>query len=289
MSTLLSKTNRIRFGLVLALLTSQNLWAMGSKKVREGLQGTVRLNQCSASLVALENQDLARHAWVITNGHCINQGTLDGQYPDAGEVLYHAKNKGKNRAWLMVNGRADFLLDIVQLVYATMTQTDLAIYEVSATYLEIERETGVKPLILAKSATLNVGTEIVIPTSYWEDVLECQVDQIIYQIREGHWTWGPSIRLTRDCKIKNGASGSPLVRKGTREVVGLINTAYENGKACDYNNPCEIDPQGRVTIDQEDRSYGQYISDIYTCLNEQMDLDLAVSGCRLPGVRHYSI
>jgi hypothetical protein len=46
------------------------------------------------------------------------------------------------------------------------------------------------------------------------------------------------------------------------------------------NNPCEIDSAGNITA-QKDFSYGQQTYQVYTCLNQNNEIDLSVPGCKL--------
>jgi len=104
----------------------------------------------------------------------------------------------------------------------------------------------------------------------------------IDKIREGDWEWGPSLRLSQECKIDHGSSGSPLIFEGTNYIVGIINSMYEGGEACTFNNPCEIDSTGKITTTKKNQPYGQFVDGIYSCLDSQRKIDLSLSGCTLP-------
>ena len=47
------------------------------------------------------------------------------------------------------------------------------------------------------------------------------------------------------------------------------------------NNPCEVDADGNITVDQG-AAYGQQTWWIYTCLTATRTIDLNKSGCQLP-------
>ncbi len=90
-----------------------------------------------------------------------------------------------------------------------------------------------------------------------------------------------SIRYTDSCDTVGGTSGSPIVARGTRNVIAINNTANENGKTCAVNNPCEIDESGKVTV-LKGKKYGQQTYNIYSCLRPDFNIDLSIEGCTLP-------
>ena len=77
-----------------------------------------------------------------------------------------------------------------------------------------------------------------------------------------------------------GTSGSPVIEKGTRNVIGVNNTVNESGAQCTIDNPCEVDKQGKVTA-EKGLAYGQETYPIYSCFNEAREFDLATPGCAL--------
>ena len=83
------------------------------------------------------------------------------------------------------------------------------------------------------------------------------------------------------CEVYGGTSGSPVIAKGERVVVGVNNTGNESGKECKMNNPCEIDESGNVTV-IKGRGYAQQTYWFYSCLSMDFDIDLAKPGCELP-------
>ncbi len=91
-----------------------------------------------------------------------------------------------------------------------------------------------------------------------------------------------SIRYSKKgCEVYGGTSGSPVIAKGERVVVGVNNTGNESGKLCTNNNPCEIDVNGNKKV-LKGRGYAQQTYWVYSCLNEEFDIDLSKQGCNLP-------
>lgn len=64
------------------------------------------------------------------------------------------------------------------------------------------------------------------------------------------------------------------------EVIGVNNTGNEDGERCTLNNPCEVDANGNITVDQG-AAYGQQTWWFYTCLTATRTLDLNKAGCQL--------
>jgi hypothetical protein len=78
-----------------------------------------------------------------------------------------------------------------------------------------------------------------------------------------------------------GTSGSPLIARGTKTVIGINNTSNESGETCTLNNPCEVDEAGNVEVRKGVR-YGQQTFNVYPCLTPDFRFDLSRRGCSLP-------
>ena len=236
-------------------------------------EGIVKLSNCSGSLVKFEGQPDTSTAIVMTNGHCISSGFLQ-----PGEVRV---NQVATRSMtLFKNLTTKFNISATKIAYATMTNTDITLYELSETYAQIAQRTGVTPLILS-NVRPEEQTEIEIISGFWERGYSCAVDGFVYKLKEGSWTFTDSVRYAPGCDTIGGTSGSPIVEKGTRVVVAINNTGNESGERCTVNNPCEVNEKGEVAVHQG-VNYGQQIYQIYTCLNQNFKIDLSISGCLLP-------
>ena len=237
--------------------------------------GIAALSNCSASLVRHAESVDTDKALVLTNGHCYEGGFLQ-----PGQVLV---NKSSTRSITLLNPdssragtvRAD------KILFGTMTKTDLIVYEVNETYASIKSRLNVTPLTLAKQAPAD-GAGMAVVSGYWKRIYTCSVQATIPQLREGDWTWQDSIKYQQPgCETIGGTSGSPVVSTSTGEMIGINNTGNEDGEQCTVNNPCEVDANGNVTVDQG-AAYGEQTWWLYTCLTASRTIDLNKSGCELP-------
>jgi V8-like Glu-specific endopeptidase len=172
-------------------------------------------------------------------------------------------------------------LQASSIAYGTMTDTDALLYELDQTYQEIEQATGVTALTLATEQPA-IGTEISVVSGYWQRIYTCTVDSYVYRMHEADWTWKQPMQYRQPgCEIVGGTSGAPVISHDTGEVVAVNNTANEGGRRCTLNNPCEVGPNGSVSVEQGE-SYAQQSAWFYTCLTTTRELDLTLDGCLLP-------
>jgi hypothetical protein len=197
-----------------------------------------------------------------------------------GEVL-HQKRRTFNMRLLDRNGTKVASLRADKIVYATMTDTDLALLELNANYSQIRQQTGVEALTLSDHRPA-VGVAIEIPSGYWERTYSCMIDGFVNRLKEGDWMFTDSIRYSESgCEVVGGTSGSPIVSVSSGEVIGINNTGNESGRRCTINNPCEIDETGAITV-LRGRGYGQQTYTLYSCLSATAVFDLSLPGCVLP-------
>ena len=82
-------------------------------------------------------------------------------------------------------------------------------------------------------------------SGYWRKAYRCHLNGFVYRLREDVYTWSNSLRYREGgCNVIHGTSGSPVLKAGTRTVVGIHNTTNDDGQECTLNNPCEVDRQG---------------------------------------------
>lgn len=240
-----------------------------------GFEGIVKLSNCSGSLVAFNGMPLSAKAIMMTNGHCVS---APGGFLKPGEVWV---NRAAPRALKLFD--ANFKLhqiEATKILFATMTNTDVAFYELSESYTEIYNRTKVRALLL-DSVRPMAGINIDIISGYWDRGYSCEIDGFVFQIREADWTFTDSIRYTAGCDTIGGTSGSPIIARGERRVVGINNTSNESGSRCTMNNPCEVDEQGEVRVMKGVR-YGQQTYNVYSCLTPDFRFELNRRGCSLP-------
>jgi hypothetical protein len=238
-------------------------------------EGIVALNNCSGSVFQLENSRDTDAAMVLTNGHCLEFGM-----PAPGQIIY---GKPSHRAFRLLdaNARSVAQLTATEVIYSTMTKTDMTIYKLRETLGEIKTKYHIQPLMLS-SQHPSVAEPIEVISGYWTRGYKCSIETFVNKLQEDQWTSEDSIRYSRPgCETIGGTSGSPVLRAGTRVIIGVNNTGNEDGKKCTMNNPCEIDKNGNITY-QKGVSYAQQTYWVYSCLNQSNEIDLQVPGCLLP-------
>ncbi|MFE2391464.1 trypsin-like peptidase domain-containing protein [Streptomyces althioticus] len=244
------------------------------KSAAVNFAGTVSLSNCSGSVVRMPDSAASDPALVLTNGHCLESG-----FPSPGQVL---TDRASSRTFGLLNasGAKVATLRADRLVYATMTDTDAAIYRLNTTYAQIKSSYGIDPLTLSSSRPA-AGTAISVVSGYWKRIYSCSVDGFVHRLKEGDWTWKDSVRYTSACDTIGGTSGSPVVDDATGKVVAVNNTGNEDGARCTVNNPCEVDENGGVTV-RRGINYAQQTYPFTACFTTGNRLDLSASGCTVP-------
>lgn len=236
-------------------------------------EGIVKLSNCSGSVVIFDGMSTAKKALVLTNGHCLGGGFLKPN-----EVVV---NRPLSRSMRVYDAKMKLHpIRATKIVYATMTNTDAALYELDVTYDQLLAQSNIRPLLMADTRPL-ASTEFNIPSGYWDRNWACSIDGFVFRLLEANWIFTDSIRYSDGCNTIGGTSGSPIVEKDTRVVIGINNTGNESGGRCTMNNPCEQDEAGRVVVITK-RSYGQQTYQFYGCLDAEFNLDLRLSSCTLP-------
>ncbi|MEU9347289.1 serine protease [Streptomyces sp. NPDC048278] len=236
--------------------------------------GTVSLSNCSGSVIRFPNSADSDPALVLTNGHCLETG-----FPEPGEVIT-GQSSSRTFGLLNSSGTRVATLRANQVVYSTMTDTDVTIYRTTTTYAAIKSSYGISPLTV--SATHPVaGTAIKVVSGYWKTIYSCNIDGFVYRLKEGDWTWKDSVRYTSACNTIGGTSGSPVIDTTTGQVVAVNNTGNEDGERCTVDNPCEVDESGNVTV-RQGINYAEETYIIPACFTTGNVLNLSASGCTLP-------
>ncbi|WP_432039661.1 S1 family peptidase [Streptomyces cucumeris] len=239
-----------------------------------GFAGTVALSNCSGSVVRAPGSADTDPALVLSNGHCLSSG-----FPAAGEVIVDQPST-RGFTLLKSSGASAGTLRATKVAYATMTDTDISLYELSSTYAQIEQRYGIEALRLSDSHPVQ-GTSINVVSGYWKKIYSCNIDGFAYRLKEGEWTWKDSVRYTPACHTIGGTSGSPVVDTASGKVVAVNNTGNESGGRCTLNNPCEVDENGTVTV-RQGINYAQQTYGITRCLTTGNKIDLALPECELP-------
>ncbi|MFF3862851.1 serine protease [Streptomyces sp. NPDC002209] len=236
--------------------------------------GTVALSNCSGSVVRAPGSLPTDPALVLSNGHCIETG-----FPGPGEVV---RDQPSSRSFSLLNasGSRVATLRASKIAYATMTDTDISVYQLTKTYAQIQSQYGISALTLNDARPVQ-GAAIKVVSGYWKRIYSCNVDGFAYRLKEGEWTWKDSVRYTSSCNTIGGTSGSPVIDTTTGKVVAVNNTGNEDGQRCTENNPCEVDENGNVTV-RQGINYAQETYLIVPCIGAGNKIDLNRAGCALP-------
>ncbi|GAA2152967.1 serine protease [Kitasatospora kazusensis] len=248
--------------------------AKAAPAVTVNFAGTVALDDCSGSVVRMPNSVASDPALVLTNGHCLETGM-----PGPGEVI---TDQPSSRTFTLLSASGGRLttLRANKVVYSTMTDTDVTLYQLTTTYSSIKSRYGISPLTISAAHPV-AGAAIKVVSGYWKTVYSCNVDGFVYRLEEGDWTWKDSVRYTSTCNTIGGTSGSPVIDTSSGLVVAVNNTGNENGETCTVDNPCEVDQNGNVTVHQG-TNYAEETYGIPACFAPGNQLDLTLSGCVLP-------
>ncbi|RKT18608.1 putative Ig domain-containing protein [Streptomyces sp. 1114.5] len=236
------------------------------------LTATIALSNCSASLVRYPTSVAGDRALMLTNGHCLPT------MPSAGQVI---QNVSASRSGTLLDGAGNGLgtVQADKVLYATMTGTDVALYQLTDTYGSISSKYGITALTVNDSHPAD-GAAMYIPSSYWKQVWNCSVNGFVSTLREDEWTWHDSLRYSSGCNTTHGTSGSPIVDSASGRIIGINNTGNDDGAMCTLNNPCEVAADG-TTKAYKGQSYGEETYWFTTCLNSSRTIDLNVAGCLL--------
>jgi len=263
-------------------------------RVLESLKGTVELGgntPCSGALVTFAGRAANSPALVLSAGHCSDRGKTEVNVgkkllimPDHAEVLYRT---GTRRPLTLETGNRDeprTCMEADEIIYGTMNGADILLLQVSESYEQLEKRTGVKPFLVSQDTSFAPDLALRIPSAYWQNDRACQVEATIDKVKEAQWLWSPvlRVRIAEACGTPHGASGSPAIRKDSSEVIGAFGTASDaNAPACELNNPCEVAPDGSVTAAAKGQGYVHFVHAFYTCLDKGRNVDLEVPGCQL--------
>ncbi len=256
----------------LALLISST-WAFGNS-LPQAFEGSADFSNCSGFLLRPQARELSKKAWVLTNGHCVTNW-LGRMQLKPGQA-FGPRSAGRDVA-LVTRAGVKTAFRTQRLIYATMTGTDLAVYELAESYQQLERM-GISAFELTTEAPVD-GLKVTLFSAHKDRSFSCAIDAVLAGLREGGFEFKDSLRLTDECQQSNGTSGSPMVISGTRQVVAINNSYNKQGRACTDHNPCEIDEDGDVSVFHGAR-YAQQVLPLASCL-QQGELELGLAGCQL--------
>ncbi|MBC7397673.1 MAG: trypsin-like peptidase domain-containing protein [Bdellovibrionales bacterium] len=241
--------------------------------------GIVKLNNCSGALVKFENSKDSDSAMVLSNGHCVSTGMFGGMIKP-NTAMVHQKAV-RSFQFLKTDGELmSGSVKSTEVLYATMTGTDISLYSLDSTYAQIKKQFGVDAIVI-DSQHPTTNTEIDILSGYWQRGYSCKIDAFVFELHEENYVSKDSIRYSPEgCHTIHGTSGSPILSHATGKIIGINNTGNDDGEKCTMDNPCEVSADGGIFY-KKGLSYGQETYQIYTCLDSNGKLDLSRNGCML--------
>ena len=239
------------------------------------LYGMAALSGCSGGVVNIGRSGSDK-AVVLTNGHCTGGSLVANQA---------VVNKSASVSFqLFTETGSQVSATSSKLIYASLMETDIGIYELTETYDQLEAK-GVKAFPLAQGS-IAAGTRVRVTSSFWKLTMICDYERIVHKVIEGFGNdvSQPSIatnafKLNSSCISKGGYSGTPVVN-GRDEVVGLLFTGVSgSGNNCEEQSPCEEDENGdRMTI--RNATYVARVDLLAPCI-EDGELNLDAAGCTM--------
>jgi len=259
-------------GLATPALASARTPADFGSPADPNFSGTVALDNCSGSIVRWKSSKATDKAMVLSNGHCYD-------FMGSREVVVN-KPYSRSVDLLASNGDVAGTVNTVTLLYATMWQTDVSLYQLGQTYQNLQDTYGVPAFTLADSLPSPTDQPIEVLSGYWRIAYDCNLNGFAYRLHEDVWDWNHSLRYSDGgCQVIGGTSGSPVL-DSDRVQIGINNTINEDGGRCTFDNPCEENKKGKISVHIH-RGYGQQTYVFYSCLNG-IKLNLNKSGCKLP-------
>ena len=166
----------------LSTLSFATLPAPAALEVDEGqeeqidydFRGIVALNNCSGSLVRFEDSLDEDNGMILTNGHCVRMITPGTAMAD--QFSFRSFTILDENAGRLGTVRAS------HLIYATMTGTDMALYQLRDSYQDIIDRFGIEPLTLS-SEKAQIDDEIEIISGYWKGY-SCNIEAAVYQLQK---------------------------------------------------------------------------------------------------------
>ena len=150
-----------------------------------------------------------------------------------------------------------------QLLFSTMSTTDLAILELSYSYEQLEKRFKIKPLLLTLEKPSS-DLELRLISLEKRQVFSCGIEKIVPELREGGRSQYQVLALSSNCQPRAGTSGSAVVSQVSREVVAINSTINLMGLFCLPYSPCEIYEGGKI-LSVKYRAYAQQIALLNDC------------------------
>lgn len=252
------------------------------------VNGTIEMGNCSGAVIRGARTQPQDHVLVLTNGHCVNAR------PNAAESIGPIQEM-HNVIVLSQDGNAAVRAKSTDLVYATMTGTDLAVYRLDINYADLAGR-GIRVFEIADN-TPRIGQKFQLLSGIWQKGVSCTIDAIVPVLREGGYVQRRALRYKKnaECDPGAGTSGSPLVGNDGA-IFAIHNTSTfdihdydrlppqarsDEPEICAEGNACEVRPSG-ATETIAGMRYGQQLLGLGECLDSGSQLNFEQPGCLLP-------
>lgn len=242
------------------------------------LAGTVDMQTCSGAVVRFKGQSAKSPALVLTNGHCIH-------VMEADEVIEHAASSRTLTLYDRESAAVARGFHPQEILYATMSGIDLALYRLKESFEELESEWQIPHRFLSDQGIDSLTREpLMLASGHFHKTQMCKPLGVA-NVREGVWSWPGALSLG-ECQVIHGMSGSPLISLSTGEIVAVVNTFNAGGaRACTQDHPCETASDG-APLAYPGRAYASPVAVLSTCLDATRNFNSQLPGCRLRSHTH---
>ncbi|OZF28534.1 trypsin-like peptidase domain-containing protein [Rhodococcus sp. 14-2483-1-2] len=234
--------------------------------------GTGTFDGCSGSLVIDDGMSKDDKALFLTNGHCSLDDSVLGR-ANIDKPLQESVNLSD------AEGAGIAAVQIEKRVYWTMTETDVALLQLSKTYGEIDADFGIRGRMLDPEPA-RVGQEIEVVAAAVGTSVQCSVARVVPTVMEVGLQTRDVMSYSPECSSQPGASGAAVIDRKTNKIMGINNSHNTSGGQCLIDEPCEVDRDGKITV-VAGASYAPPVAALATCLKAGK-LDLAARDCLLP-------
>ena len=239
------------------------------------LHNLATTNGCSAGYADI-GRGGSEKAVIVTNGHCVS-GNLVARMA--------LVNQPTSKIFAIFNAQGGRVnVTATKLMYATLMDTDIALYELRETNAELAAK-GLTPFPFYDGQA-PLGSRVRVTSGYWRETQECTLERRIRQLLEGFGSdiSNPSvatdaIALSSTCNIRGGYSGTPIIDEATDTIIAMAFTGSEGNEACAEGSPCEVNERGERTY-RRGVSYAARVDQLADCLQDGQ-INLALPSCTL--------
>lgn len=213
---------------------------------------------CNGAPIKMPGADNADKALILTSGHCIGSPKIDSQF-----------NMPVRKTILLKRSFADtgFTVAADHLIFSTQTGADLALYQSTLTYEQLNRR-GFSAYELSPHP-LEIGQTLRFYSLNFqkESQMLCEMEGLVPNLVEGNRISEGVYRMTLSptCHFQPGDSGAIGIGENG-QIFGVAQTLFEGGKPCTTDSPCE---NGNPDSVYPGQVYLSPIDRILTCFDQE--------------------